>query len=332
MSERPIERWNRLRSHGSDGVMEVPSLPLDVDTGFGPVRFAIGSQGQPRLLVPCGAGMRLAEEASAGKQLTTISRYQVSGKWVEFIDVTCSAPALDTVFADLAEEVVHRIAQGKGPLAAVQGTIADFRSLLQQAEAPPAIEDQVLVGLIGELVVLERLARLSPSAINAWTGPFDQRHDFRRKDLAIEVKTSLRADSTSISVSSIEQLTEPAGGALTLVHLKLERSDGGAACVSALVSRLLELGVQAPPLEAALAALGCQDANAPQWNRVRCSVEGIKAYRVVEGFPRISMAHFAGDVLPTGVGGLTYKVDLSVAAPHAMDEFQFASALQDMLS
>lgn len=314
MTERPIAQWMRLRSTGAgDGAIEVPSLSSGVETGFGPVRLAIGPEGQPRLMVPCGAGSSIGGGLSSGKLSVTMSRYDVAGRSTRFIDVMCADRALDAVFAELASEVVHRIAGGEGAVAAVEGTIADFRDLLRDA-SDRDVADSAIVGLVGELVVLRALAEHSPAVIAAWTGPFDQRHDFRLGTDAIEVKTSCRADATSIRISSIEQLSEPAGGSLLLVHLNMERAANGELSVSTLCADILRLGVARSRLADALAAMGCADPDSAAWNRIRFSLEKVTGYRVGSGFPRITGSQFPDDVLPEGIPSITYDVDLRAAA------------------
>ena len=313
MTERPIDRWTRLRSTGEgDGAIEVPSLSSGVETGFGPVRFAIGPEGQPRLMVPCGSGTALKAEASNGKLSVTMSRYDVSGRKALFLDVMCIERALDAVFAELADEIVHRVAGGQAPVDAVEGTISDFRDLLRDEEWPE-IPDEKILGLIGELVVLRSLVGISPRAVEAWTGPYEQRHDFRRREHAIEVKTSSRADAASVSISSCEQLSEPAGGSLVLVHVRVERADSGHLSVSGLSSEIVAGGVRRQALEKALAAMGCLAPDSPEWNRIRYELEGLSGYRVAPGFPRITSAQFPGGVLPDGIESIVYSIDLGIA-------------------
>jgi hypothetical protein len=315
MNERAIERWMRLRTTGSvDGTLEVPSISSGVDTGFGPIRWAIGPAGEPRLLVPCGSSTQIP--GSSGKLLVKISRYEVAGRNTLFIDVMCLDRSLDSVFADLAEEVVHRVAGGASAANSVEGTIADFRDLLGGSQRD--IPDHTILGLIGELFVLRLLSRISANAIDAWTGPFEQRHDFRRRNLAIEVKTSGRRDSTSVSISSCDQLTEPAGGSLILVHIKLERTSEGALSVASLSGDILATGASQQSLESALIAIGCHDAHAPAWNRLQYTFESMHGYRIGDGFPRIVSEQFPHGVLPQGVESLEYRVDLRAASAFLM--------------
>lgn len=303
----------RLQSTGQgDGAIVVPSIPSAVETGFGPIRFAIGPNGQPRLMVPCGPGVSLGEVTSSSNLSVSLSRYDLGGRSSLFIDVMCNERALDSVFAELADEIVHRIAGGLGPVDAVEGTIRDFRNLLHDAESQEVTTQQI-VGLIGELVVLRSLARLSSKALEAWVGPHEQRHDFRRREHAIEVKTTARADATSVTISSVEQLSEPVGGTLALVHVSIERADGGRLSVSDLCTEIIANGVARHDLWKALALMGCLDAAAPEWNRIRYELNGVTGYQVTDKFPRITPLEFSNNTLPEGIESVVYSIDLRSA-------------------
>lgn len=329
---RPVELWERLReSQAGDGILEIPSLSTGVDSGFGYVRFAIGAQGEPRLLVPCGADTKLKPAPLNSKLLLTVSRLHIDKKTAQFIDITCVPRSLDSVFAELADEIVYRISTGESPLKSVDGTISDFRALLNNVEHSD-VTDQIIIGLIGELTVLHALAKISSSAIEAWTGPLDQRHDFRSAKDALEVKTSARADSSIIHVNSIEQLSEPEGGSLTLLHVKVERSANGELSVPNLVSQIISLGCSQELLNQRLAALGCTDPTSPRWSSLSYSLEGLDSYQVREGFPRISSAAFQDKQLPEGIRDVTYTVDLLAAKNFLLSEKEKDTLFRKMVT
>jgi hypothetical protein len=328
MANRPIEHWVRLRNSGDgDGAIEVPSISSGVDTGYGYARFAVGPNGEPRLLVPAGPGGQKLGNLSAGKLAVQLSRYTLNGRATLFLDVMCLERPLDAVFAEIADEILHRISSGVAPGKSVETTISDFRELLQDSDRR-TVEESKVIGLLGELVVLEMLCRTSPAAIEAWTGPFDQRHDFRRRGQAIEVKTSSRADATSVVISSIEQLTEPAHGVLTLAHVRMERAMGGSLTVAKLVQKIVSLGVGREDIQRRLSSISCDSPDSDAWNNVEFSLEGVSAYRVRERFPRINSSAFEGGKLPAGITAISYTVDLSAAKEFLLDEYGLNAALQ----
>jgi hypothetical protein len=64
------------------------------------------------------------------------------------------------------------------------------------------------IGVIGELVLLDKLKKYSPSEIvwiNSWKGPEKHSKDFVTKNIAFEVKSML-SDDVAVQISNIDQL------------------------------------------------------------------------------------------------------------------------------
>lgn len=331
MSEQPIENWHRLRLAGKgDGVIEVPSFPTEVSTGYGLVRFALGPRSEPRLLVPTASNTRLPLNGEAGRLKINLSKFVLAGRNVSFLDLMSNDRALDAVFAELAMAIINRAAIGTAPSEAVERTILEFRELLLESEAE-AVSSSAIYGLVGELVVLRELSAIAVTAVQSWIGPYEERHDFRRGLHAIEVKASSRADASIVSISSIDQLTEPLDGTLSLVHVRLERSDQGALSVSQLHETLLSIGVDQPALDRGLAKAKCKEPKGRAWNRLKFNLEHVSTYRVAEGFPRINSKLFTGNTLPSGISRVQYSLDLQAAASFALSKAEASLAYQRFL-
>src|SRR5215510_10125163 len=121
MSDLPIDNWHRLRIAGKgDGKIEIPSFPTEVSTGYGLVRFALGPESEPRLLVPIALNARLPLNGEAGKLKIGLNRLVLDGRNVLFVDLLCSDRALDPVFAELALAVINRVASGAAPGEAIE--------------------------------------------------------------------------------------------------------------------------------------------------------------------------------------------------------------------
>lgn len=328
MTKRAIERWKRLKATGAgDGVIEVPSIDSGIATGFGTARYAIGAQGQPRLLVPIGGLAPIRGLTSTSKLLVTTSNYKVSGKGIMFIDIMCQDRALDLVFAELAEEILRRINEGNSPLKAVTASIDDFRELLKERSRGEILDSKIL-GLVGELEVMRRLVTYNEAAVETWTGPYELRHDFRRNAHALEVKTSGRSDATRVSIHGIDQLASPVGGTLHLAHVRLERVENGPLSVGAIFDSLIKLGANKESLKEGLEKLECSDPQAEEWNRLTFSLEGLSFYSISDGFPRIIGSSFARGSLPKGLSALEYQVDLSHAKPFELSTIDCEIALK----
>lgn len=326
----PTPSWGRLRTGGRGDNNEISTIASSVDSGYGPVRFALGTNDEPRLLVPCSSTTRLAAQEAPNLSLALV-RLMLEGTSTAFIDLTCIDRRLESVFTELASEVLKRLKAGNSPSNAVTGGIRDFRALLSQAHSDE-VSDEVIAGLIGELVVLSRLCAKDISAVHAWTGPDSERHDFRHARHAIEVKTSLRADRKVISVHGVEQLSAPTDGTLVLFHVRIERTSDGELSVGKLVDQLLGLGVHEPTLRTRLGELGCHDHHAKEWNRRSFNLEGMHAYNVGAGFPAITRHSFALGELPSGLLNIAYDIDLQVASAFKLDEEGIRAVIERFLA
>jgi len=314
MPDGPIDEWRRLRVDGrGDGKLSVPTLSTGIETGYGPALYATGPAGEPRLLVPCSQGRGSGDLGSSPNLVARRTSFQVDGRNMAFLDSMVLDRRLDAVFADLVREILARLGAGHSPDLAVSGTIADFRQLLLAAP-PRDVSIETVIGLLGELAILERLSAFTPEAVTAWMGPLDQRQDFRSGSRAIEVKSSLRSDAKRITIHGPDQLSPPNSGLLHLAHVRLERAEGGSLTVAGLCRAILGHGADSLRLSERLGELGCTDPDAAEWNTSECELEGIDLYRVAPGFPRITADQFVSGRFPEGVDGLCYRVDLDLAS------------------
>ena len=330
VDEGPGQYWENLRwSDRGDGRLEIPSRVSEPETGYGPVRFALGAQKEPRFLVPCSSLQGGLQQYSTSALAVFKSRYQIDGRDSPFIDLVCSDPALSGVFAELVNEINRRLSSGEIPEQAVTGAITDFRSLLVSAPRGEVPRETVL-GLVGELYVLDRLVEFGSGALNAWLGPHDERHDFRTGNRALEVKTLSRPDATGITISSFSQLLAPVNGSLVLAVVRLDESSRGELTVAVLVQRILRNGGDWETLRRGLENLGCQDPEAMEWNRNAFAFNGMEGFEVKPGFPRLTEAEIVGGSLPVGIRQISYTVDLANADSFRMGSDQLEACFREM--
>ena len=189
--------WGLLRAGIQlGGGLEIPTLPTDVSTVAGQVRLAIGPNEEPRVLLPL-ADRESPTTIHGGIALSiTVSSFNHKGRILRFLDLICLSADLETVFGEVVDEMLVRIARGVGCVDAARSTIEDFRSLLVRA-GRAEVDKGRIAGLIAELLVLNRLLDRSSSAWRTWSGPAGQRHDFRAGDTSLEVKASLRPSTSS---------------------------------------------------------------------------------------------------------------------------------------
>lgn len=324
-------KWNVLRAGGGSDGLEVPSLPLDVRTAGDPVRLAIGSGGEARLLIPLGRDdhMPIVESGPALSISACILMHK--GRALRFLDLTCLSPELETVFAEVVDELLARIAAGSRVSDAVSDTLEDFRALLVPASRRAPERNQV-AGLVAELVVLNRLLDISERAWRAWRGPAGDRHDFRTRDTSLEIKASLRAGTKVITINGLEQMEPPTGGNLHLLHMIIEPVAGGLLGISALGNQALAKADDPAGLRKLLHATGCDDIEDPAWNRYTFRLDSEQLYCVDSRFPRISPSVFAEGRVPAGVVDATYQINLDSAESSKAPPERLGMLLQELAS
>jgi hypothetical protein len=237
---------------------------------------------------------------------------------------------LDSVFSEVVIELLDRIRQGKNSSEAISGTLSDFKALL----SPPISEIplEVVIGLLGELALLERLLSVDPLAWKAWRGPLSERYDFRAGDLAIEVKSSKQISSSLVSIASIDQLEAPKNGQLFISYIIFEEVANGAISVSKLVNRILELSSNAQDIYEKLNRIGYNNSNIAEWDRYKFYIHQACFYAVDEKFPKITRKEFTQGDVPTGTGSIKYEIDLRLASNSKLELNEEILILRKLIS
>jgi hypothetical protein len=305
--------WTLLRAGGNEpGGIGIPTKTSSVKSGDGAVRFALGQKGEARLLLPLGPSDKGGALAGAPALDVRVSDYVEAGRPKRFLDLTCLVSDLETVFSEVADQILVRVEGGARCLDAARSTIEEFRALLTHRVASE-IPLTRIAGLVGELLVLKRLLDRSPEAWTSWRGPAMDRHDFARGQNALEVKVCLNKGRSDITINGLEQLSEPAGGRLFLQHFELEVAASAMLSIADLGRAVLEAASRPDEVLALLAALGCSDVHEPDWNTASFRLENEALYTVSEGFPRLVGTSFPGGAAPQGVSRVTYVVELAEA-------------------
>lgn len=325
--------WARLRAEpqGTSADLGIPSFPLSIATRAGSARLALGPDDGARLLLPLSAGEPFPKIAEARGLTLTDSVFMLEGRPRRFMDLVCKSRELEEVFRDLVVDILRRISSKEAPSQAVEGSIKDFRNLLLGARTQN-ISTESAVGILGELVLLERLLKLDRESWKAWTGPMDGRHDFRAGHHAIEVKASTRSQRRSVQISALDQLAEPPNGTLALFHQVFEEDAGGNLTIPILASRILASSSDPEAVAVLLDSAGYDAQFDSQWDQFRFSALQEYAYRVGPGFPRLIPTDFESGELPPGVSHFRYTVDLSAASQFVLQNEEFNEYLVRLVS
>ncbi|GAA2634911.1 hypothetical protein GCM10010399_79510 [Dactylosporangium fulvum] len=319
---RTLERlWSELAGkHSRSDSKTLQSTELALPTSAGPLRLASDSYGLPHLLVPLPKGAQDVEDRrSSGVHLTTRTLL-VNDKVVRFLDLECRRTTLTGVFTGLVADICMVLARTESmPERAVPEALEAWRELLG---GRPQWTSQRLAGLYGELFVLEHLLAVDAKAANTWTGPTGAAQDFRSHPHAVEVKTTTSPQGRLIHVHGAEQLVRPPTGSLKVVWLRLAVTAPGVADdVPSIVDRCTAAG-EPHVILSCLDRLGLPPLSSSEIRMASFSVIDQRLFEVDDNFPSITPTRFSSGVVPAGVSGIEYYVDLDTVPPSDEDLHQ----------
>ena len=293
---------------------ELKAMPTSVRVEAGAVMIAIDSARRRHLLVPVDRLEDVIEDSrSQGCRVT--ARPLVGHGAGQFADLVCVRRDGFEVFGLLINDVLARIENGSRPPGSVCAeTLEDWRELLGSG-GRQGLGPSQLLGLFGELWVLRRLVKISPSAIASWLGPLGTPHDFSFGATALEVKTTSSATGTACQIHGVTQLAAPRHSVLHLAFLRVEQRPGTGQTVADLIAELRTLGVAPEPLRERLDAVEYLETQKDPCATRQWSAVDFRVWRVADSFPRIVPGSFVGGALPPGVVGLNYVIDLAAAGP-----------------
>ncbi|MFC5177863.1 PD-(D/E)XK motif protein [Nocardioides taihuensis] len=263
-----------------DGQMLTREINVEVDAGV--VMVALDSDGRSHLLVPMGRDPVIPDRASRGVAVDERKLTTASGA-TRFVDLACLERRLEGPFEQLLEDVAGRLrASGSQPNLTILQALEDWRALLRVALH--GLSRDVLLGLIGELEVMTRMAAHHPrAAIDGWRGPLGSSHDFVLGGRSLEVKATSAVSASSVRISNLDQLDPSFVEQLHLAVVHL-RESAEAPDLDERIDDLIGLGVPAAKLLTLLESAGYvrgMDLGMP----TRYAVRSIRLWRVDDGFP-----------------------------------------------
>ncbi len=230
------------------------------------------------------------------------------GQWS--IRLTLREGSLSSLFAMVCNDLVNsteHIAPDQAA-AIIVLRLHRWRKLLE-AGIDQTLSPAELRGLIGELLVLQRLALQWGLAevVNGWQGPLGAAQDFALYDRLVEVKSILPSAST-FHVNSVEQLDPPQGAPQWIVTVTLTNStaDGAGRFSAASLIRGIRADLASNPdsafeFESRLNAVGYVDH--PEYDHMWFRFDGLRVYKLSDEFPRLKRA-----MIHPGVSTATYEV------------------------
>jgi hypothetical protein len=286
------------------------------------VEIAADAAGVRYLLIPLVPGEAVLEDRSG--RWVQLVRTTVEGR--SYVALTCGAARLTRLFHLLAEDILREI-EGKSSAAAVAfQALQRWKELFAAASGP--LGDAQLIGLLAELLCLERCYECNPTFdLSRWTGPRGGKHDFQGGTIGVEVKATETREGRVIGVNGIEQLDPSPGTHLYLAYHRLEAAEPGVGHhLPGVIDRLEAVGTPRGDLLALLERIGYSAAHDENYVSRAFKVVDFRLYdAMTDSFPRLVRTSFQNSHLPAGVLRVRYSIDLTNEPPTPLDSADAAA-------
>lgn len=298
--------------------------PTGNSVAAGEVLVGVDHENRRHLLIPLLAG----EAARTDTKGRGVHLARVNHDSTAYLTVLCLLPELHHVFTQFCRELIDTVEETPSPAKEAAAALDRWRALFSDAERRGLLSDEALTGLLGELLVVERLLALgAPGDLHFWVGPLNEPQDIRSTSHAIEVKATLVREGRIVSISSVDQLQEPPGADLLLVHTRLDRDPGGFNLPD-LVGRALDAGAQRHQMDRRLNELGLAAGDLTPYAGRRFTVSDTRAYDVASpAFPRLLRSSFTDGDIPAGTLRIAYAIDLTNEPPLPLGQEAIDAAL-----
>lgn len=222
--------------------------------------------------------------------------------------IIVASRAAESVSTHFLEEVVQLINAGQAPGDAGRAALQNWRDLLARPAGAP-LSESALVGLFGELEVLEMILRHG-GQLDQWTGWNRDHCDFRLPKLVIEVKSTTSANYRRVQIHGLGQLADPEDGSdLILVLRRLELSPNGRS-VPDLTDEIVRLGASRAVLLDRLSRIHYSEQHRAQYEQLKFVSQEVALRRVDNSHPRLVPTMLAGVDLSC-IDKIDYELNLN---------------------
>jgi hypothetical protein len=327
MIEEMLRIWEEIERLGPSPV-GLTAKVLDVK-GLRPqdVLLCINENGARGLLLRNPSGKAVLPSPGCGQLLITRQELQHGVERAEsYIRIDCHAVELREPFALLSNRVVDLLAGGATASRACMDAVRDFRRLLSRAGGPLPTDEEIL-GLTGELLLIDRLVRHRPDLWKGWNGPLGSTRDYSWGSVDIEVKASHLSGEPRITVNGLDQLEPGNCRSLFLYHSILSANPIGVVSVPDLADALRARIPDPEAFDERLSNAGYLPEQKELWQEHRFNLHETTMYAVSDEFPRIRKSDFPDGCLPTGVSKLRFDVILANASHLRLSEDDLSRAI-----
>ncbi|MFI9745525.1 PD-(D/E)XK motif protein [Streptomyces sp. NPDC052494] len=306
----PALGWSTVEHYLGEGL--ATSYRLSAADGHPVVSYEVGHGGRDiALLVELGRNQQPPRSALPAVRIDQVATGD--GRRMARIRTTQVESMRD--FHDMLLAVADRIvAKNRSLDHAFAETVDGWSSLLGR---PRAMSVEQRIGLLGEVSILARLARTHgwEPAVEAWTGPYGEEHDFALADFDIEVKTTA-AERRRHTIHGLGQLQAAPGRPLWFASLRLTRGGAGGRTLAESIQAVRDAVTEQAPavltrLDSALERAGW---SAEYTDDERWTPRDEALVLAADSVPRLDPALLAAAALER-ISAVSYQTDLTGLAP-----------------
>ena len=240
--------------------------------------------------------------------------------------IALNDPTSESIFVIVCADLLSSAGSAGSPSAAissVSGRIEHWAAFFAR-HGFTGLSREHQQGLFGEVWILkECLAPSDPmGAVQAWQGPLNANQDYQLCGAAIEVKSSIANPLQEIAVTNARQLDDLSFERIALILVEMDRIANSETSLTQLVDQTSAFLAHVDPAANALfrqklILAGYLDAHASEYEAYGYSVRAVRAFRVSDGFPRITQQD-----LSDGVGNVRYSISVAALVPYEVDAKQ----------
>jgi hypothetical protein len=314
MTTKIEELWDSARGRKARGTGEGQSVYLRLSEEEGADLYA-GVDDSDYPLIALGTSKRPPSVNVSAGALDCFRTHRSDGSWL--LTLRLRQTGLEPVFGRLCQDLCEVAASMRDEAALLElfkQRLALWVRLFREVSDGLLGTAQVM-GLIGELFVLERLAKCSESdlleVVAGWEGPLGSDQDFVLAQRTIEVK-AIGASMDAVRIASLAQLDSKVPMHLVVIELRqVSSASAGALTLNALVARI-ESVLSADAGALSLFRSRLLEAGYVEhvhYDTMAYAVADVAWHAVVEGFPKLLAA-----TVPQGVIAAGYSISrMSIA-------------------
>lgn len=272
------------------------------------LHIGVDSESRRHLLFEVSKDYPLESLNLASLELS-VKKFNISSESNLLLDLACLDSSLKGIFSHLVVDIIREFQVGRrGGVAIIKSVVKKWQRLLK--ELGPQLSREEALGLVGELEVLERLAKIDPStALDVWQNSERALHDIRGLHATIEVKSWSAAKSPVHFIGQLEQLeSQDDNTPLYFASVELAAEDSSE-CLTDRCMRLVSLGVSLVRLQELIARRGFLFVVGND-DSFRFRTVSLKFWYVDDDFPRLSLRCLQGEAAQR-ISRISYQVDVS---------------------